>query len=304
MSQESSPPPAPPTPNVLRCVPPPLVHANVPGDPDALRREATDHLARWPALQVMADVLMTLRAAGVSWWTPAHLGARWPVPERLRWLEQRADLREAIARSLTGVPLRPGHGGSVAFQAELVEACLDVSAEAARVEEAFDPRDVVVYGPVAEIWDELVARIPWENEAPPALVERLLAALLAERSERLDTPRPPLMSAWQLRAAIDTRAWQAHVPARVRAAVDEARLHKELVDPAAPFTARDELALVTPAVLAANLPLIALRPVFAAAGRVLGLERAPAPAHSQPVPKGDFADAANDSDPEVTVSTG
>jgi hypothetical protein len=280
------------------------VHASSLADADVLRREATDHLARWPALQVMADVLMTLRASAVPWWAPTHLGARWPVAERLRWLEQRPDLREGIARSLTGVALRPGHGGSVAFQAELLDACMDATADASRVEDAFDPRDAVVYGPTGELWDELLARIPWETEAPPALVEKLLAAFIAERSERLDLARPALLSPWQLRAAIDTRAWQAHLPARVRAAVDEARLHKELVDPTAPFTARDELAIVTPSVLAASLPLISLRPVFAAAGRVLGLERAPAPAHSQPVPRGDFADVANDGDAEVTVSTG
>jgi len=155
---------------------------------------------------------------------------------------------------------------------------------------------------VRELWDEVTARIPWDSELQPAFVERLLAILVAERSAVLGATRPPILSPWQLRSAIDPRAWQAHVPARLRAAVDEARLHKELVDPRAPFTARDELEIVTLGVIAANLPLRALRPVFSAAARVMGLEH-PAPSQSQPAPKRGFDEVANDADVEVTVST-
>jgi hypothetical protein len=287
--------------SALLCAPPPLAHARE-ADGEALQREATDHLARWPTLQVMAEVLIDLRAAGVPWWAPAQLCARWPVGERLLWIEQRPDLRDAITRSLTGLTLREGLRRSVSFQAELIDSVVDTAIDAQRVEDAFDPRQVVVYGPVHDLWDEAMARIPWDSELQPALVDRLLAILLADRSAVLGTTRPPILSPWQLRSAIDTRAWQAHVPARLRAAVDEARLHKELVDPRAPFTARDELEIVTLGVIAANLPLRALRPVFSAAARVMGLEHA-ARAHSEPAPKRSFDEVANDADVDVTVST-
>ena len=295
-------PPPPLDPAALLFVPPPLLHAGAGADDEARRREATDHLAGWPALQVMAEVLIALREAGGSWWAPAVLCERWPVGERLRWLEQRGDLREGITRALTGLTLREGRRRTVAFQAELIDAVVDPATDARRTEDAFDPRDLVVYGPVRELWDEAMQRIPWDTELPPALVERLLAILLAERSAVLGTTRPAVLSAWRLRTAMDTRAWQAHLPARVRAAVDEARLHKELVDPATPFTAREELAIVTPGVLAASLPLRALRPVFAAAARVMGLET-PVPAQSQPAPKGEFSEVANDADLEITTSS-
>jgi hypothetical protein len=293
------------TPGVLLCVPPPLVHAKRAGEgeEDALPREATDHLARWPALQVMAEVLNGLRAAGVPWWAPAQLCARWPVGARLGWLEQRPDLRQEVVRAVTGLTLREGRRRSVSFQAELVDAVVDPAVDARRIEEAFDPRDLVVYGPVNEFWDEVMQRIPWDAEVPPALIEQLLSVLVAEKSTLLGTTRPAILSPWQLRTAFDTRAWQAHLPARVRASVDEARLHKELVEPGTPFTTREELAIVTPAVIAVNFPLRALRPVFSAAGRVLGLERV-APTSSQPSPKGGLDEAANDCDTEVTVSTG
>jgi hypothetical protein len=303
MPQEISPPSTTPDPGALLCAPPPLVHAGDGADADALRREAADHLARWPALQVMAEALNVLRGAGVSWWAAESLCARWPIGERLRWFEQRWDLREGITRSLTTVRLRDARRRSVAFQAELIEATADPALDAQRVEEAFDPRDVVVYAPVVELWDEVVRRIPWDGEMQPALTEQLIALLLAEQSATLGTTHPPILSAWQLRTAIDTRAWQAHVPARVRAAVDEARLHKELLCPGAPFTAREELAIVTTRVLAASLPLRALRPVFSAAARVMGLEPHVVPSQSQPAPKNDFAAVANDADAEVTVST-
>jgi hypothetical protein len=199
--------------------------------------------------------------------------------------------------------LRDGRRRSTPFQVELIDARIDPGADATRLEEAFDPRDLVVYGPARELWAEVVACLPWDSEVPLALLDRLLTSLIAEKSPVLETRRPPILSHWQLRNAIDTRAWQAHVPARLRAAVDEARLHKELVDPATPFVARDEMAIVTPGALAANMPLCALRPVFIAAGRVMGLEPV-APSQSQPAPKADFGDAANDAgaDTEVTVS--
>jgi hypothetical protein len=300
----------PPAPDALLGAPPPLVHART-DDVDALKQEQSDHLARWPALQVMAEALIALRAAGAPWWESAALGVRWPLSERLQWLEQRPDLREDVTRRLTGLTLREGRGRSVAFQAELIDAVAEPRIDARRIEEAFDPRDLATYAPVGELWDEMMRRIPWDAEIPPALVEQLLGILLAERSTLLGATRSPVLSAWKLRAAIDTRAWQAHVPSRVRAAVDEARLHKELVEPGAPFTARDELAIATPAVLASNLPLRALRPVFVAAARVLGFE-VPAPAYSRPAPKGEHGEPANDcdatqedrdADAEVTVST-
>jgi hypothetical protein len=295
---------------VLRYVPPPLLHANQACDADVLREEAKDHFARWPALQAVAEILTVLRGADVSWWEPVQLCERWPVGERLHWLEQRADIREEISRSLTGIALRAGRRRSVSFQAELIEAMADPVLDARRVEEAFDPRDLVVYGPVNELWDEIMASIPWDAELRPALIEQLLEILLADRSTVLGptTMRPPILSPLLLRTAVDTRAWQAHLPARLRAAVDDARLHRELVDPGAPFTARDELEIVTVGGLAASLPLRALRPVFSAAARLMGLEH-PAPARSEPAPKGQFDEIANDGDledvdMEVTVSTG
>jgi hypothetical protein len=299
---ETPPPPPSVEPTALLSVPPPLLHARQGDDDEARRSEARDHLAGWPALQVMAEVLIVLREAGGSWWAPALLCERWPASDRLRWLEQRADLRAEITRSVTGLSLREPRRRTVAFQAELIDAAADPGSDAARIEAAFDPRDLVVYGPVRELWDEVMRRIPWDAELPPALVERLLAVLLADRSAVLGTTRPPILSAWRLRTAIDTRAWQSHLPARVRAAVDEARLHKELVEPGTPFSAREELVVVTPAVLAVNLPLRALRPVFSAAARLMGLET-PAAAQSQPAPKAGFGEVANDADLEITTST-
>src|SRR5258708_24261462 len=103
----------------------------------------------------MAEALIALRAAGAPWWESAMLGSRWSLCERLRWLEQRPDLRESVTRSLTGLTLREGRR-SVTFQAELIDAVADPRVDARRIEEAFDPRDVVTYGPVGELWDEMM----------------------------------------------------------------------------------------------------------------------------------------------------
>ena len=259
--------------------PPPLVHENVAGKlDDVLRDEAKAHLAAAPCLQAVAEILIALRAANVPWWTPEQLRARWGADQRMRWFSQRADLRQEITTALTGLVFNTARRKSPAFQAELIDSVIeDSDIGAQHFEGAFDPRDIVVYAPVAEIWRELVACVPWDAELPvhAELVEAILEALLAEKSAVFGAARAPVLSAWEVRSAIGARAWHMRIPLEVRIAVDEARLVREAQRPRDPFHAKDELTIAVPKLLAQSFGLRDLKPVFEVAETTMGFVLTP-----------------------------
>ena len=79
-----------------------------------------------------------------------------------------------------------------------------------------------------------------------------------------------MLSALDVRTAIDGAVWHTRVPLEVRVAIDRARLAHERQKPKEPFGAEAELAVATPSVICANLPLRALAGVWAAAEVALG----------------------------------
>lgn len=256
----------------------PLCHADPEKPDDVLRAEAKAHLEASPALQVMAEILIVLRVAGVSWWAPEQLRARWGTATRMRWFAERPDLRQEITTALTGLVFNTARRKSPEFQAELIESVIeDSDIGAQHFEGAFDPRDVVVYGPVAEYWREIMASAPWHEEIPghAPLVAAILGSLTAEKSALFGWTRTPLLSAYDVRAAIGARAWQLRLPLDVRVALDHARLAREATRPNEPFLAKDELGIVTPKVLSESFGLRDLEPVFQAAGTAMELALVP-----------------------------
>src|SRR5262249_20292374 len=152
------------------------------------------------------------RNAELPWWTPEQLRARWPAKARLEWFEQRADLRQEITTALTGLMFNTARKKPADFQADLIDTVIDGSDIGAQhFEGAFDPRDLVVCGPVEELWREIVARIPWEEEAscPEPLIASMLESFLADKSATLGLTRAPLLRAVDLRSAIDSGVWHA-----------------------------------------------------------------------------------------------
>jgi hypothetical protein len=256
----------------------PFVHLDSEQADSVLRAEAKAHLESSAALQAIAEILVALRVANVSWWSPEQLRTRWSAAARMQWFEQRADLRQEITTALTGLLFNTARRKSPAFQAELIDSVIEDSAIGAEhFEGAFDPRDVAVYGPVAGLWSELMAAAPWHEEIPGhiTLVTAMLTALTAEKSAQFAWVRLPILNAWDVRMAIGPRAWNAHMPLEVRVAIDSARLAREDTRPLEPFHAKDELMVATPKVLAESLGLRDLRGVFEAAGEAMGLARAP-----------------------------
>ncbi len=255
------------------------MHDGVAAKGDAtLRAEATAYLAAHATLQVMAEVLITLRIARAPWWTPEQLRARWPAEERMRWFEQRFDLRQEITTALTGLMFNTARRKSPAFQAELIDSVIeDSDIGAAHFEGAFDPRDLVVYGPIEELWREIVRAAPWgdEDAIPASLVATLLESFLADRSAPFAFSRTPILDACGVRSAIDGRVWQTYVPLDVRAAIDDARLEREREGQGKPFHASDELAICLPKIIAASIPAVHLKGIFLAAGAAMGFADTP-----------------------------
>lgn len=247
----------------------PLQHADADKKDDGtLRREAEAQLSRFPALQVVGDLLARLRARELSWWSPEDLRAYWPARERMRWLRDRPDLRAQIVTSLTQLPARAARKKTADFQADLLESFLeDGDITGRQFEEAFDPFDLVVYGPVSELWRKFRERMPWHDDSKAN--QEIIGGLL--RSLLLHGP----ISALDVRAAISPAVFQTRMPLDVRIAIDEARLRRE--KSGEPFGAAQELAVATPEVVASCIPLRDLAPVFDVAQKALGWDGASTP---------------------------
>jgi hypothetical protein len=255
-------------------------------DDDTLKRDARAHVAKWPHLQVMAEMWIKLRQVNLPWWTTSFTREQWRPASRMQWLQQRADVRQRVTSQLTGLPKNAARSKPPEFQASLIDAVLEHGdATDTDFEDAFTAQEMVVYGPVADVWTQFRARMPWEDDSPvhQKLVGWLLRVLTTERCT-LDgeMTRRPILTAWDVRAAIDPRVWQERVPTEVRVAIDEARLKHEKSRPREPFQARHELLVATPEILATNIPLVDLVPVIQIAerGLLMANERGETPRES------------------------
>ncbi len=241
---------------------------------DALVEEAHAHLAKSGPLQLVAELLIKLRGLQLPFWTPEQNRVAWRAAHRMQWLEQRPDLRQQITTKLTGLAPKAARRLSSELQASLVDTSIDAGdIDVAQFDEAFAPPDLVVYGPVREFWKSFRASMPWDQDSPvhQELVAWLLGALLADRSLLLDglVRRTPILTAWQVRSAIEDRVWHTHLPVEVRVAIDRARFARERDQPGQPFHARDDFEIATPAVITQHIPLAVILPVMDVAERAM-----------------------------------
>ncbi len=245
-------------------------------DDDSLRAEARAHLAESPSLQLVAELLAKLRAADLKFWSPEVLRERWSAAERMRWYRQRPDLRQKITTGLTGLAPRAARKKMPDFQAALIDSVVDEGDVAVRAFEAsFDPVDLAVYGSAAGFWFAMRELFPWGDDAPvhQEIVAWLLKALLSDASTVPGLGRVPILTAWDLRTAIDGRVWHTKIPLEIRVAIDDARMSQERDRPGVPFHAQDDLAIAVPDILAASIPLRDLAGVLTAAERAMGFDK-------------------------------
>jgi hypothetical protein len=272
--------------------PQPLAHLDAERkDDDVLAREARTFLLATPTVQLVAELLTKLREADLPWWSPEVLRNIWSASERMGWFAERPDIRQRITTALTGLAPRAARKKAAEFQAALVDAVVDEGDTSVRsFEEAFSPVEMAVYGPIASFWAAFRERFPWNDRRPAhrELVAWLMGALLNDKSFIDDMGRAPVLSAWDVRTAIDNRAWHTHMPVEVRAAIDDARLRREKVDPGEPFHAADDLAIALPETIATHVPLRDLSGVLDVAERAMGL----APSSPVDTPSGTKAEGA------------
>ncbi len=260
---------------------PPLSHPSAGGQSDeTLAEEATKHLAAAPALQLVAELLQRLRAMSVAWWSPESLRARWSASERMQWLAQRPDLRQRVTSRLTGLAPKAARKKTPEFQANLLDSVVDEGdVEGRELEAAFDPADLVVYGPAEAFWRAFREAWPMDarDKESEELAAWLLEALLASVSGLPAAfSRAPILAPLDVRLAIDGTLWQTKLPIEIRVAIDRARLAHERDKRETRFGAADELAFATPSVVAATFSLGELAPIFAAAEKAMGFGGAPA----------------------------
>jgi len=255
--------------------PQPLVHTDPTKQDDRLGAEASAHLSKHPALQLVAELLTRLREMRFPWWTAEQLRAAYPAAVRLEWLAQRPDLRQRITTGLTGLAAKAARNKSHAFQAELVDSVIDEGDTTVEAfETSFEPTDIAIYGPAIELWHLFRQRMPWDDDATvhKDLIGWLIGALLADKSSLDGSARTPILGALSVRTAIDGRVWHTRVPLDVRVAIDEARFAHQRERPGEPYGVERDLAITTPALIAASIPLKDLFPVLDVAAQALGFD--------------------------------
>jgi hypothetical protein len=247
---------------------------------DVLKQEARAYLAKTASAQLTAELLLKLRDLSLPWWKPDKLRSYWPAADRMRWIELRTDLRQQITTSLTGLAPKAARKKSPEFQASLIDAVIDEGDIGVdRFEESFEPCDLAVYGPAPVLWRTFRDQMPWDEETQVHidLTAWLLRALVADKSSIEGCSRRPVLSAWDVRTAIDGKIWHSRMPLDVRVAIDEARLQQEKASPGQPFHAQHDLAIAVPELIAANIPLRELVKVLARAEKAMGFEPPPPP---------------------------
>jgi hypothetical protein len=264
---------------------------------EALRAEARAHLAATPHLQLVAELLGRLRSLDLPWWTAEMQRERWSATERMRWYRARPDLRQKITTSLTGLAPRAARKKTPDFQGALLDSVIDEGDVAARAfENAYDPGDLVTYGPVESFWHAFLSKMPWGQDTPvhQELIAWLFDALLADHGAVDGVNRKPILSAWDARTAIDGRVWHTRMPLEIRVAIDEARFKKQRERAGEPFHAESDLSIAVAATIASSIPLRDLLPVFAAAERAMGFSPAPRPGPQLEPRRSEGATAAPD----------
>ena len=103
----------------------------------------------------------------------------------MRWLRERADLREQITSTLTGLPPTAARKKTPEFQGGLLDSFLeDGDITVRQFDEAFDPCDLVVYGPASTFFRRFRERMPWDDESPAN--QELVGFLLVEDFDHVD----------------------------------------------------------------------------------------------------------------------
>jgi hypothetical protein len=240
----------------------------------ALAHASRSHVANNPALQLIAELILKLRASRFSWWAPELLRGTWDATERMGWFQQRPDIRQRITHSLTGLAPKASRNKQSDFQAALIDSVVDdgdITID--QFENAFDAIELAAYAPAAEIWREFRECMPWDQDTPPnqELVGWLIDQLLASSSTIEGMTRKPILTPHAIRTTIPGAIWHSKIPLEVRVAIDDLRFQRELAKPGEPFYAIHDLSVATPTIIAANIPLRVLLRVLDVAEKEMGL---------------------------------
>ncbi len=264
----------------------PLIHTNANLSDEELANEAKYFLAKSAPLQAMVQILikqheLLLEAyvddgeSKLGWLTLTELREAFPATTRMQAFKSRPDIRQRVTTELTGLRPKAARSKDANFQASLIDSAIDDGdIDLAEFETAFDPTDLVVYMDVSEYWKhfmkESLARIIEENTPrEKEYFAFLLNIFLQYRGEL-----KPILTHLDVRASIQGETWQQRIPMEKRVAVDTARLEQERKAASKPFTAEQELEIVTLQVLVDNLDLTDLVPILQAAGVAMGFQDA------------------------------
>lgn len=264
----------------------PLRHEDAENKSDEqLAAEAEACLASDKSRQFSVTLVNTAFAPGFTWLTYDMQRDGYPALERIPDLEQRKDLRQIVVTSLTGMLKNMARRRAIKDQAELLDASIqDGDRTVNHFVEAFLPEVTAVYGRMPKLWKLFMNNFPWLREKDPrnendpeygalvGVLTNLAMALIKDRGVL-----GQIMTDLRLRMLVDEHDWQTMVPLERRIAVAKAKNEQELTTPDKPFTARQEIEIVTLQVIFENIPFHRLKPIFEEAEKLLDFVIPPPP---------------------------
>lgn len=253
----------------------PLVHKKPNATDEDLEAEATDELGSNPVRQVMSELFVTARKLDLAWWTPKACLTIYTVDERLKDLDARPDLRVQFLDALVpGMPAKMARRMSPEKQALFINEALLEDIPHAKVEGAYAPDLLALYGKIDRLYFQICDAFPWEENTPPhkELIKSFLQSLLNAVREWKGKKLTPVLKPHDVLTAIDSEVWETHVRKDVRVKIRDAWLKLEATTPGKPHTAAMTLEIVTIDGLD-DIPVECLKPLFDLAGKKMGFAR-------------------------------
>ncbi|MEO5927181.1 MAG: hypothetical protein ABIP96_00750 [Patescibacteria group bacterium] len=247
----------------------PLRHADAETkSDDQLTKEAADCLAGDKARQFAVTLLRIAFEPGHPWLTFDMQRLAYPAIERFGDLDERKDVRQTVVTELTGMLKNMARKRAAENQAELVDAALEAEDRTVtHFVQAFPHEVTALYGRLPKLWKLFMENFPWGMDAKSLVdvITTLLEALVQDRGDLLQ-----IMTHLRMRMLIDEHDWQTLIPVEKRMEVALAKNRQEIEASGTPFTAQQEMEIVTLRVIAENIPLEKLKPIFSMAEMFLG----------------------------------
>ncbi|MFZ6014940.1 MAG: hypothetical protein ACOYUZ_01120 [Patescibacteria group bacterium] len=239
----------------------PLVHKKTGQLVEEVNAEAEEYLKRQPAYRFMKHFIASARYLNL-WSTDQELELL-SISDRFQALETRPDIRANIMNATTGMFTLAASTMPLALQVEILQGMIK--------------NNVMTAGKLLDIIYDSAPIVYFEVSSFYGLWQSQKEKILKEKSDVARKFFTELLTSacacgwhWEVRYAL-RHAWHMYIPIEMREKADLIRLEQERKNQRVPFTAKQELEIITPEIIMQDLPLADFAPVLEMIEKRLGI---------------------------------